>query len=401
MKKFLNSSNFFFLLIFCLSLGQLQRLQITNTIAFYLHDILILFYIVGQFFYAKSSVIKINEKWQKIKKDQKKIFCSIMIISLLATLWQISQNTFNWQAILYALRFFSYLIFIYLAASNSINLKKSFFFFTILILVFGFLQYFFFADLRFLVLSGWDEHYYRLVSTIYDPGFTGLIFVLASIFLSSQKQLTKKMSILNLFFIIALLLTYSRASYLAWLFAIGAQILSQSIFKESTRKSFFIKLLVLSFFLIMLSFLPKASGGEGVNLQRTASVTARLDNNQVHLKRLSATEWLIGRGFFNPSLSSNTNNQLPQHSKFADNNIVFLINNFGLLGSSLILYLLAKEILRLIKNKDNYRLALLTAFLIHSSFNNDFLESFVLLTFLAFYWPGTHQLINKQKILRA
>lgn len=138
MKKFLNSSNFFFLLIFCLSLGQLQRLQITNTIAFYLHDILILFYIVGQFFYAKSSVIKINEKWQKIKKDQKKIFCSIMIISLLATLWQISQNTFNWQAILYALRFFSYLIFIYLAASNSINLKKSFFFFTILILVFDY-----------------------------------------------------------------------------------------------------------------------------------------------------------------------------------------------------------------------------------------------------------------------
>ena len=56
----------------------------------------------------------------------------------------------------------------------------------------GFIQYFFYPDLRNLYYLGWDPHYYRIVSTILDPNFCGILFALGvflSLYLYSQKKL--------------------------------------------------------------------------------------------------------------------------------------------------------------------------------------------------------------------
>ena len=60
--------------------------------------------------------------------------------------------------------------------------------------VLGLLQFIFLPDMQFLAKSGWDPHYYRIVSTFLDPNFAGAYFALTLLLLTSHlgglKQLT-------------------------------------------------------------------------------------------------------------------------------------------------------------------------------------------------------------------
>ncbi|MEK7542910.1 MAG: hypothetical protein AAB503_01210, partial [Patescibacteria group bacterium] len=49
---------------------------------------------------------------------------------------------------------------------------------SILVAIFGWLQYLFFPDLRVLKYVGWDDHLYRLTGSFLDPGFSAIILVL-------------------------------------------------------------------------------------------------------------------------------------------------------------------------------------------------------------------------------
>src|SRR3989304_8999963 len=71
---------------------------------------------------------------------------------------------------LYLLRFLAY--------SLLLNIKidrKYLLFFSSAIAVFGLAQYILIPDTRFLAVLNWDDHYYRLLSTLLDPNFTGII----------------------------------------------------------------------------------------------------------------------------------------------------------------------------------------------------------------------------------
>jgi hypothetical protein len=369
-KSFLNKI-LLIIFVFLLSLGQLQRVELNNGIAFYFHDVFILLFLITRFFTKK---INIKKYW-----NHPLIKFSFLWI-FLGWCFAIFKNNFNPLAILYTLRLLAYFVF-------SINIKdfieedkelktdnKNFYlFFSKLILFFGFLQYFLLPDLRFLSLAGWDDHYYRLVSTIYDPGFTGLIFVFAIAYYLSFEKRGKKDWLFLIAFMIALLLTYARSAYVALI----AVLLTFFWQKKEKRKMIIVILIA---FLAALPFLPKKSGGEGVNLTRTFSVTARLEHDRDILANLDNVGLVIGHGFFNPVDNSPSN-----HSHFADSWPVFMISNLGILGSLIFLYLLIKELFKLQKAKETLKLALILALLTHSFFNNNLSQSFIVLSFLGFY----------------
>lgn len=357
-------------LIFLLSLGQLQRIQLTNNIALYLHDLLIVVFLSKELFSVILQRKKIIEKLKKIKFFQKKILLALISTIFVSWILAFTRGKFDSRAILYLARLISYIVFVFLLQKKLKDKSWLWRLVSFNILLLGFVQYLFLPDLRFMIYDGYDDHFYRLVSTILDPAFTGLIFVFNLNYYLWQK---KKNYLLITAFLIGLLLTYSRSSYLA--FVVSSLIIF--LLKKPSRKFIF---LILTFFLISLPFLPKQSGGDGVNLLRTTSAQARINNDQKILQNMHGLEWLFGQGLLIP-IQKESNNNIPIHSHFADNLFVFLISNVGIIGSILILIAIWQNL----KNSKRENLVLVSSLLSHALFNNNLTQSFVVLIFLGFY----------------
>lgn len=159
--------------------------------------------------------------------------------------------------------------------------------------IFGLVQYLWLPDLRDLKYIGWDDHYYRLFGTFLDPTFTGIIITfggLISYYLYALKK-GKKYLLLMIFLLITLLLTYSRASYLAFIvgFSYLLLYLRRNVLKDLT--------ILIALFLILLPFLPRDIS-EAAKLERTYSIFARVDNWKETLT-IYKQEPLFGVGFNN------------------------------------------------------------------------------------------------------
>src|SRR5258708_36528350 len=118
--------------------------------------------------------------------------------------------------ILYLVRLVAYFSLTQIKFKNKKFIFNSLIIVGVFIAIFGWIQYFFFPDLRALKMLGWDDHYFRLVSTYLDPAFTGILLVLAEI-LVIAKTIQKKSRFIfsvNLFLIITILFIYSREIYL-------------------------------------------------------------------------------------------------------------------------------------------------------------------------------------------
>lgn len=197
---------------------------------------------------------------------------------------------------------------------------------------FGFVQYFLYPNLKALEVLEWDPHYYRLVSTFLDPGFTGLILVLCLIIL------------VNLFFrnrnnwwlilgsavvYVALVLTHSRSSYLAFLVGIG--IVS---WLRKNAKLFVISLVIL---LLSLLVLPQPKG-EGGKLTRTYSIVDRFESWQNALTIIKDHP-LLGVGF-NAYRYAQRDYGFLEEEKWqeshagagADSSLLFVLATTGVLG---------------------------------------------------------------------
>jgi hypothetical protein len=371
--------------LFLLVCGQLAKWQVTQNIALYFYDILIAFYLVWQAISAILEKKKIPKFWQTIPISAKKI--GIILISLVALgwLWQLFQGNWQLSAFLYLFRLFAYLLFVINIQKQVKQTRQSLLWALAIMLVLAFLQYFFLPDLRFLKYSGYDDHFFRLVGTMLDPGFMGLliIFLLIPLFHYFEKGGSYLWLMPG---IIALLLTYSRASYLTFFLVALLNLIHLVIQKKKNLALWFFLLS----FLFSLPFLPKDSGGEGVQLTRTSSITARLLNDQNILQEMSPVEWGIGGGLFY-SLPKESNYAI--HAHFADNIFVFLLSNFGLPASLLLLFLLGQECYRQFRNKDYERLSYLLAIFSHSFFNNNLSQSQIILSFLLLY-----QISNRNKL---
>lgn len=198
---------------------------------------------------------------------------------------------------LYLLRLFGYSTLFLLAWNIAVKKKQKKSLFSSLILVslftgiFGWIQYFWYSDLRFLKLLGWDDHHFRLVGTFLDPGFTSIILVLGFLatFVSFVSRKDKKVIPILVFFLVTIAFTYARAAYLA-LFA-GLFVVFR--LKRGIKRFFWIVFA----FLILIFLLPRPAG-EGVKLERLHSVYDKIENYSQTIEIIKKHP-LFGVGFNN------------------------------------------------------------------------------------------------------
>lgn len=127
----------------------------------------------------------------------------------------------------------------------------------------GYMQYFFYPSLRNLIYFGWDEHFYRMFGTFFDPNFYGLFLVLFFLFIlhklfslsvEKEKIVFSMLFLLASFVFIAIFLTYSRTALVTlfagivilfwnrkfwkwlWVIGISALITAGIVFFVSTRR---------------------------------------------------------------------------------------------------------------------------------------------------------------------
>lgn len=248
--------------------------------------------------------------------------------------------------------------------------------------VFGLFQYFAFPDLRMLLFYGWDEHYFRLAGTFLDPGFTGilLVFFLILVFSRLGQGGIGENAGLSFLGITSLLLTYSRASYLAFL----AVLLNLNIVRRNTG----FVLAILTLFVLGVFVLPRP-GGEGVRLERTSTILARFESYKETWETIRENP-LFGVGFnlyafFRPDLNDcgSLDGVHPCHSASgADSGFLFVFATTGIVGLLAYLYLwLRILILGWRKRFTAPGLVLLLssiALLIHSNFSNSLFYPWVL-----------------------
>ena len=241
--------------------------------------------------------------------------------------------------------------------------------------VFGWIQYILYPDLRAIAAYGWDDHYFRLIGTFLDPGFTGIILVFGLMLTYAKYHKTKKLPLIYLsaFFLATIAFTYSRASYLATLAG-----LITLLYLKGKLKIF---LTALIFFLSLILILPQP-GGEGVNLGRTNSILQRVTNYSESWQLFKESP-IFGIGF---------NNLCVYREKYldsiitdahscsgTDSSLLFILATTGILGFIVIsglIFVVVKSV-----TGNIYGLALLasiTSLFIHSFFHNSLFYPWVM-----------------------
>lgn len=250
-----------YLLFTCLAFGQLQQLGI-----FYLHDLVV------------ALLIILNLKSIRFSKALL-IFSFVCLVSLLLNPLKLPLEALGLSS-LYLVRFMAYAALYPIFKASKIKLQPILKIFILVLAGLGLLQYFFLPDTRWLAASGWDDHYFRAISTLFDPNYFGGLLVLGLILFNFKLWP-------SLLLLITLFLTYSRSSYLALILtAFYWAIVNHKI------KLFFLGFSALCLVLVLL---PRPAG-EGVKLERVFSITQRLENYRFSVTTFSQHP-VFGIGF--------------------------------------------------------------------------------------------------------
>jgi len=370
MLKAINVLIFVFLAI--LPFGQLTRLPFsTNPSAhLYLTDIVV-FLIV--FFWLLTFFGKKKYQLTPLAKPIF-LFASLAFISLMVNLKNFSLNE-NTVAFLYFLRWIFYAGIYFVISDLKSKFKwlkwPEFKCYLMIvgsaIAVFGLIQYFWFPNLKALEVWQYDPHFYRLVGTFLDPGFTGLVLVLTLflIIFAWFEQKKKYLIPLGLMVFTALALTYSRASWLVFLIGIFL------IFLRKKAWLFLLAIIFLSIFTFY--FLPRPAG-EGGKIERTYTIYSRLENYRQSL--IIAKKYpLFGVGFNtyryvqrNEGFLAEEEWQVSQSGAGADSSFLLVLATTGIFGFLSYFWLWGKALKE--SQKNLLVLASLLAIIIHSFFLN-------------------------------
>jgi O-antigen ligase len=284
------------------------------------------------------------------------IFFGVAVLSLLINIKQGISSGLP-MSIFYLLRLLTYPSLFF--AARYVGIKKLKIPLIISLITFstlGFLQYLVFPDMRFLKNLGFDDHYFRLIGSFYDPNFTGVIFAATALYLICNSYYLPSILLITL-----LALTFSRASYLVFAFGI--------IYLLIIRKK--AKLLLLLPLLAFLIYLIPKPFGEGVNLLRTFSIFSRFGSWQEGIT-LFLQRPIIGWGYNTLRGVANSRFQI-------DSSYIFILATTGIVGLAAFLNLLKT----LYKQTFNEGIkVLIIAILIHSLFNN----SLIYIWIFAFFW---------------
>lgn len=362
-------------LFFCtLSFGQLGRVEV-GPASFYLHDCVIAIWLVSNWkltYRVFTQLYHINWKYWWSGLAFLGWLCSGMVVA-----WFATHDLLPW---LYVSRVLVYLIFLY---TVHVSLGKSPFVIRVLLVSsgiymvwFGLLQYLLIPDARYLEAFGWDEHYFRLIGPLLDPNLSGMEYIAVGWMICSlRKKLSAVIWIPTLILTaVAIVLSYSRATYLAASVSLVLYFLLAIQRSNSIKKWLLGMLIVLLFSAVAYAAAPKP-GGDGVNLFRTTSIMARIDTTQHYLKSLQPFQWVTGTGFYTTLPGS-----FPfSHARVPDNFFILLVVNTGIIGA-LLFFTFFTKLFHYIKEWENETLATLVALLVHAQFNNSVLEPFIFLT---------------------
>ncbi len=292
-------------LVLSLGFGQLLRFSYAGT-AFYLHD-----FIVGL-------ILLLNLRGTKdlFKIAGLKLFFWGLVISSIFALATYSFSSLLLPS-LYLIRIVCYLFLFSVYKNSKLSLPITIFYISgITTLIIGIIQYFFMPDMRWAAYLGWDDHLSRLVLPHFDPTFTA---VMASIFLLS---ITRKVTLQNLMIVpltlLTILLSYSRSVWIA--------IIATSIYFVKNKLALFLIIATLMLGVIML---PKKFG-EGTNLLRSFSISARFNSDKEYLSKYGANS-ITGRGMNTLGLDR-TSGKYEDHASGPNNSYLYLLLTTGIIG---------------------------------------------------------------------
>ncbi len=249
----------------------------------------------------------------------------------------------------------------------------------------GFLQLIFFSNLSSLQAFGWDPHQMRIVSTLLDPNFSGCIFaILSALSISFYLFKNRKIYLFALaIFILAIIFTFSRSSYLAI-----ATVVATVGFVKAPR----VLLISLAVFILAFTTIGQVKSRIIGALTIDETATARIESWQRAITIFEGSE-ILGVGFNTYRYAQASygffsfDNPLGGHSGAgSDSSILLVAATTGITGLSLYLYLLI-NIFRVFKSnatRNPLHLGALAAFLgliVDSQFVNSLFFPQVMLLF--------------------
>lgn len=257
-------------------------------------------------------------------------------------------------------------------------------------LLLGLIQYLLFPDTRWLYYLGWDDHLNRAMGSLLDPGFFGLLMCIGSIlafdrYLEHSSQKRKHWySLIFAGFILGVALSFSRASYLAY-------IVGFVIFALLRRQRSI--LLAIPLLILTLVLIPKDGGGEGQKILRQNSIEARVEVTQIHAQNFQGIDWLIGKGWYyegalqvhRQALGENREITLSSHARAVDNSFLHVLFSTGVPG-----FIWFGILLIVVMWKIRYHaigLSVLVAILTHSLFSTALFYSWIWLVGIALFVP--------------
>lgn len=200
----------------------------------------------------------------------------------------------------------------------------------------GIVQFVLYPSLRNLEYLGWDPHYYRVFTTLLDPNFAGIVFVLALILgVFLWKKHRSDMILGSLFVILAaLVLTFSRSSMLA----LASVVAVYGLRSRHKRKVF----LLLIAGIIAFVFVPKP-GGDTLRVFRSDSTISRIENWQYGLELFYESP-VFGHGFntlrlLDTSIQSE-NGYFSHGASGIDNGFIMILATTGIVGMMAFLHII-------------------------------------------------------------
>ena len=315
---------------------------------------------------------------------------------ILFLLWSLAGWLVNWPeygdifSIFYLIRFaiFSCLLFT-TGKIQSPNIVRCVFWSITLIAALGLAQIIILPDLTPLTKYGWDPHQNRLVSTWLDPNFVGLALILGLLLsIVEPAWLFKKVSpkwlklTLISIFLLSIVLTFSRASYLA----LAISLLALGIFHKASRKTLAI---TLGLILILGLIFPRSFERLKSATEIDATARFRIKSWQNTLA-IAKDNLIFGVGFNNfkqAQIKYGTSLNDSHSASGSDSSWLLILADTGVIGLAIFSWFYFNMLKWLYLDHQNKLKLVLFCFLIgllfHSQFVNSLFYSHLLILWLA------------------
>lgn len=318
------------LTMFFFSLGQFGRIEFGYGIVLHANEVFLSSLCISWLAIQKKKALNYVIRSPLIKPIT--LLTMVMVVSLLVNFHRYSVLQLL-SSFLYTLRFVLYFT-VYLVFGFYINTQTKNFFHRIfnltgfVVAMVGLILLWLVPNTSFLAVEQWDDHYYRLISTYLDPGFTSILLLLAIFTQWSSLSNWQSKIILSITYI-AFALTYSRAGYLSFLAGF-----SYLAYYYKSRSLFFKALVLL---LMTVVFVPRTFG-EGTHLERKISTWARFSNWKESIN-IWLENPLFGIGFNayrfknNIEINNNPEKLYSSHGRSgADSTFLFVLATMGIIG---------------------------------------------------------------------